>query len=87
MIQGTPKPRVRWFYQYSSKEVSEIEAGDTIFIRNLQPDDAGTYRCEAVNAAGEDYHYTDLIYECENLAFFICIFLYKIHPFLPLMCR
>lgn len=32
-------------------------AGAQLYLHNVQFDDSGTYRCEAVNSKGKDFHY------------------------------
>ncbi|XP_058948520.2 neural cell adhesion molecule 1 isoform X3 [Pocillopora verrucosa] len=60
---GYPKPNIEWWFEWSGK-VKQVEVihyprythptPNAWTITNIQPEDAGKYRCIATNEAGED---------------------------------
>ncbi|XP_072667194.1 titin isoform X1 [Canis lupus baileyi] len=59
-VIGIPSPEVRWYKEYMciepdnvKYEISEEAGSHTLKIRNFCPSDSATYRCRAVNCAGE----------------------------------
>ncbi|XP_026323130.1 hemicentin-1-like [Hyposmocoma kahamanoa] len=62
LLQGKPKPTMRWFFQ-TPQGSEEIDASgeDHITLNSVTTETSGTYRCEAHNDVGDDYHYTDVI--------------------------
>jgi len=54
--RGEPEPRVRWLKDDSRLRTSErvmIDAQGALTIREVREEDAGSYVCEASNAAGD----------------------------------
>ncbi|XP_037539657.1 contactin-1a [Nematolebias whitei] len=59
---GNPVPDIHW--RRMGKEMPynhEVRmAGAQLYLHNVQFDDSGTYRCEAVNSKGKDFHYANV---------------------------
>lgn len=58
----SPVPDIHW--RRMGKEMPynhEVRmAGAQLYLHNVQSDDSGTYRCEAVNSKGKDFHYANV---------------------------
>ncbi|XP_026323133.1 immunoglobulin superfamily member 10-like [Hyposmocoma kahamanoa] len=63
LLQGKPKPVVRWFYQtpQGNKEMDAHSGEDHIILYNVTTKMSGTYRCEAHNSVGNDSHSTKIV--------------------------
>lgn len=81
LLKGKPKPTIRWFFQ-TPEGKKEIDASgeDHIILYNVTTEISGTYRCEAHNDVGDDYHSTDIIVDCKYMhKIFIYSRLFKYH--------
>ncbi|XP_068169089.1 contactin-1a-like isoform X1 [Antennarius striatus] len=55
---GNPVPEIRW-KKLDGQMPPNLEvrmSGAHLHLYNVQPEDGGTYECEAVNSKGKDYH-------------------------------
>lgn len=73
-VLSSPVPEIRW--KKLDGELSpnhEVRmAGSYLHLYNVQNEDAGTYKCEALNSKGKDYHTARL--SVEGKKFVICHF-------------
>ncbi|KAG7230967.1 hypothetical protein INR49_024996 [Caranx melampygus] len=53
---GNPVPEIHWKKLDGQISPNHEMAGSHLHLYNVQFEDSGTYRCEAVNSRGKDYH-------------------------------
>ncbi|XP_019934949.1 contactin-1a-like [Paralichthys olivaceus] len=53
---GNPVPEIHWKKLEGPMPPNHEKAGAHLHLYNVQFEDGGTYRCEAVNSRGKDYH-------------------------------